>query len=63
LVVRQIAATVANDHYEKIIKKAYLIFVDNCKIVAWRNYDLISFMVNGMVAPRPNPGGDVPSEA
>lgn len=47
--MRDICAFVDNINYDKILKKAYLIFVEYCKQVTWRNYDLVSFLINGLV--------------
>ncbi len=50
LILKDVCCFVDNAHYEKILKKAYLTYVENCKVVTWRNFDLISFMTNGMVS-------------
>lgn len=34
--------------YEKILKKAYLYFTASTKSVSWKNYDIVSFLVNGL---------------
>lgn len=49
LILKEVCSFVDNSHYEKILKKAFLTFVEHCKLVSWRNYDLVSFMTNGMV--------------
>lgn len=49
LVLREVAKFVDNLHYEKMMKKTYLTFVENVKNVSWRNYDQVVFMVNCIV--------------
>lgn len=49
LLTRELCFYVSNAHYDKILKKAYLTFAEAAKIVSWRNYDLVTFMTNGLV--------------
>lgn len=49
VLTRELCFYVTNQHYDKILKKAYLTFAEACKMVSWRNYDLVTFMTNGLV--------------
>jgi hypothetical protein len=49
VIIRDVCQFVDNTNYEKMMKKAYLAFVDNAKAVSWRNYDAVAFLVNGLV--------------
>jgi hypothetical protein len=50
LLLRDICLFVDNVQYEKIMKKAFIAFVENAKAVSWRNYDAVAFMINGLVS-------------
>jgi hypothetical protein len=49
LLLRDLCTFVDNNSYEKVMKKAYLTYISSCTSVTWRNYDLVSFMTNGLV--------------
>ena len=58
----EVSKFVDNLHYEKIMKKAYLTFVEHTKLVSWRNYDQAIFMVNCLVG-QVDPVRALPSQA
>ena len=49
IAVKASCTNLSPQFYEKILKKAYLIFFAESSRMTWATYDLNAFMINGLV--------------